>query len=362
MAKSIEELIGYETLTRAIQDPANGLPTTALPAGFFTLTTPVEGFHSHFLKTASTRKTATISAYGAPSRPANHESEVEVPITLIHSIEHQTHGPEILSKLLDTGSAVKQMKAAAIIGQRQANFRQRFANLRTAAVYSALALAKIHFDGVGNLLPSSSGAKISVDFGTSANNLNNTGIGAWNTTSTDVAGQIIDEKERMEKTTGLTFSHCLYGSNILQYLALNDSLKNLINGNQGFAAGFIANEIPAGFLGMTWWRSNRMWFQDQNGTNQDFFGDNSVVFFPDPSPAWYELQEGSYVVPTNLGALYNDSTGALGSLAEVQGMFAYAKVSDNPVGIQHIMGDTFLPVVKIPDCLRIVTDVTSAAT
>jgi len=357
MAKTLEQILGFETLTRTITDPAGGVPTIDLPAGFFTLTTPVAGRNSSYKKVRSTRAVSQLTDYDGSSKEVDTPAEGETLVTLLHSKESIRHQAVLLQQLTGAQNPARQQKAIETVARRTAEFRRRFQNHRLASVYSMLGLGHIYYNASGQLLNSNTGNAVDVNFQPTTGNA---GVGAWNTSSTDIAGQIEELEQTMEQDNGLLPVHVLYGKNVPYYLSTNDSVKNLLNGVPSFAEAFLRNGLPDGLLGKTWWPGRRMWFEDESGSKKEFFGDNSIALFPEPTFDWYELQEGSYIVPTDI-AVSSDAAEAAANIAEVNGMFSYAVIKDDPVSIKQVMGDTWLPVCKVPGAIRIVSDVTQAA-
>jgi len=165
--------------------------------------------------------------------------------------------------------------------------------------------------------------------------------------------------------TGLAFRHCIYGKGVPQMLANNTAFSTFIQGSPALSQAFATNRVPNDFgqTGLTWWPGDDMWFQDASGTIQNWMGDNTIVLIPDPSPDWYEVQRGTYVIPAgSVGTVYGSAAEAApGSFVEMTGRFSYATVSHDPPGIGQIVGDTYLPVIKVPGALRVVEDVTASA-
>lgn len=364
MTLPIESILGIDQLTGIVADPMGGVPVPSLPAGFLTIRQPVESMTSFYNRVTNVRTVAQLTDPHAPAKPSTSPNAGKIPVTLAHSREYIMHGAELLQRLLVPGSLAVQNRAVQEVGRKTAELNRRFDNSRIATVVSALMSGYIYYDANGNLLPSSSGAGITVDFGVPANNRNNTNIGAWDTTSTDVAGQIETERKRLNQLTGLTYSHVVYGANIPGYLGLNDAFKLYIQGAPALSQAFASRQIPANFVanGLTWWTGADKWYVDADGTTQNWVGANSIVLLPEPSSEWYEIQEGPYLVPEDLGSVYGTSEAAVGGFASVSGRFSYAIKSTNPPGVQQFVGDTWLPIVKVPGAIRIVTNVTSAAT
>ena len=103
---------------------------------------------------------------------------------------------------------------------------------------------------------------------------------------------------------------------------------------------------------MTWLPAYDAFFEDANGVLQSLVGDDQVVFTPEPSPDWIGWLEGTYPVPTNIGAVNMDATQSLRqNVTTAAGMFAYGILSADPVTVKMVAGDTFLPVLKVPKAI-----------
>lgn len=365
MAKTLQQILGARNLVGVIQGIKGGVPTDILPASFMRITRRVEGDHCTYTKIEGTRKTARMVLYGSPSRNRNLKGVSEVPIKLIHTAEHIIHKPVTLLNLKNMDNENKQKLGRMEITRQSREFRQLFDNLRMAAVFAVLSSGYVYFDEDGNLLPNSSGAFYTIDFQVPSGNKNyldvfGTGaiIGAtWATAGTDIIGDVVALKKAARKLTGYPIIEAFYGENILKYFLGNTVLKEMINRNTGFQTAFTSNEIPDGFLGLKWTPAYEAFFQDDDGTNQDFWSGDKIVFTPTPSPDWWEYIEGSYPVPTNLGSVHGDGAGALGNVTEVNGMFNYAILLEDPVTIKQVAGDTMIPVLKVPGAIFI-ADVT----
>lgn len=363
MTLPIESILGIDTLTGLVANPKGGVPMPSLPAGFLTTVNPVESSTSYYNRVTNVRTVSQLTDQNAPAKPAGSPNAGKIPVTLAHSREFMLHGPELLQRLLQPGSQMVQDRAMAEVSRKTVEFNRRFDNGRIAAVCSALLTGFIYYDANGNLKASDQSA-ITVDFGVPTNNKNNTNIGSWDTDSTDIAGQLWTERRRLNQLTGLTYNNVVYGKNIPGHLGSNASFQQYINGSPALSQAFASNTIPANFVadGLTWWTGADKWYVDSDGTTQNWVGDNQIVLLPDPSSDWYEIQEGPYLIPEDVGTVYGGSEGAINGFAPVSGRFSYAIKSNDPPGIKQFIGDTFLPVVKVPGAIRYVSDVTQAAT
>ena len=163
---TLQNILGANRLNGIIQAVLGGVPDV-LPAGFWASpsnTEATEGNRGRYLRVEGTRQAASLVHYGAPSKRRTMKGVAEVPVTLLHTFENMNVNPSTLNNLLAEGNEVLQRMGAASIAREVGNFGQLFKNLRISALYSALTNGAIYFDGDGNLLPTSSGAKVTVDF------------------------------------------------------------------------------------------------------------------------------------------------------------------------------------------------------
>ncbi len=356
MAKNISQILGAKNLSGVIQTVKGGLAEDLLPPAFLTPNRTVEGNHCTYRKVAGTRKTARIVQYGSPSQQRNLSGVSEVAATLLHTAENIQHDPNVLQNLLAIENETRQKLGQQEVARKTGEFKQLFLNLRVAAVFSLLANGIIWFNGDGELLPSSSGAVTTVDFGVPAANKNQLGgiiAASWATAGTPIHTHIAALRKYARKATGYRLDYAFYGEDILGYLWANTVLKEIINRFPAFQAAFSAGRVPNGLLDLNWVPIAEAFFNDKDGTNQDFFGGDAVVFTPTPSVDWFEFIEGTYATPSNLGTVSSDGVAAIGQVSVQQGMFSYAHLTADPVGIKQIAGDTFLPVLKVPEAIFI---------
>lgn len=356
MAKSLNEVLGWKALTGVIQDTRGGVPAEWLLPAFLTMTKPVKGASASYTKISSSRKTARAVHRGSPSKARDLTGVSEVPVNLWHSYEHHVHRNEIFDAIRNYDNPEAQAMGQAEIDRKTREHKQIFDNTRVSMIASIFRYGAIYFDGDGDLLPSASGAVLTIDYGVPAANKNQLGgiiATKWATTSADIIGQIKALKVAAMKTSGYPLKYAHYGSSILNRLMLNDALKNYIAGNPAYGQSFTNLEIPPGFLGLTWIPNESAFYEDADGTNRDWFQDEDVIFTPEPSADWWEILEGTFPVPTSLGNVGGDATAMLTNLRDVNGKFSYAKLVDEPPGIKHFMGTTELPVLKVPSAIYI---------
>lgn len=362
MAKTLEQILGYENLIGVLNDPAGGVPTDIIDPRFLSLTRQVVGNMAKWDISPSTRRTAATTNYGTPARQSTKTSIGSRSAKCIHAFNMEPHDAATLTMLRQFDSPDVQTRGQQLIDAQTANFRLKLNNLRVSSVYSALRYGEIYLDGNGELLPSASSAVQTVDLQVPAANKGNLGglvTADWNVASTDIPGNISGIVSAGRKGSGTAIRHAYYGKAIPSYFAANNYYKELLRADAVLATSLRSGTIPKGFGNqqIEWHPINDAFFEDSTGVNRDWFPDDFVVFTPEPSKDWYEMIEGSYEVPTTLGEVGGDANALVSAFKTTHGMFSFAKIDHNPSGIHHFMGDTFLPVFKVPNAVWIANTV-----
>ena len=351
MAKTIQQLLAAPNMLGIIQSVKTGVPNPYDPALMSTVK-QVTGDYGTYNKVEGTRQTARLVQYGSASVRRAQKGLTQMNVKLIHSFEHQFHNPIVLQNLMELDRPDVQQMGMAEIGRQSAEFKVLFDNLRVSALSSAFALGCIYFDGDGNLLPSSAGAVITIDFGIPAGNKDQVGglvDTKWETTTANIPAQIDAIMAYALRQTGYPLTTAYYGSSIFKWLLANDYVQKLMASNNALQNSLLQHVIPDGFLRLKWRPAASSFFVDQDGTSQTIFPADAVTLTPDVTLDWYEMLEGTYLVPTNVGNISGNAVQATQQNVMIaKGMFSYAQVLSDPVTVKQMAGDTFLPVIKVP--------------
>lgn len=355
MSQTIEQIIGGVNLVGVIQATTTGIPDV-LPPAFYADRSPVNGDTGEYTKVTGTRKTARIAAYGSASQVRQLKDIAKVPVKLIHTVESVYHKPSTYMNLFEYNNLALQRLGIQEVTRQTREFKQLFDNLRVAAAESALFKGAIYYDGSGNLLPSSSGAVVTVNYGVPAGNqaqLNVDGSGniigtKWSTVTAPIITQCNKLRKAARKLTGYPLKYAFYGENVPDYIFSNTTYREFLKINTAANKSALEGEIADGFGGFTWIPAYQAFFEDDNGVNQDLVNPNGVTFTPAPSIDWWEWLEGTYPVPTSIGAVSSDAASAMQSVNVATGMFSYGTVVSDPTTVKQVAGDTFLPVMKVP--------------
>lgn len=360
---TIQQILSGRNLTGVINGTKSGIPIK-IPASFLTPNRTVTGKTGTYFKVDGTRETARIVAYGSKAAIRNQIGVEEVPFSCIHSFEKQAHKPETMMQLLDINSEQRQRMGRSEVVRQTAYFKQLFMNLRIAAAQSALFKFHIYASASGNLLNSSSGALINVDYGVPSSNFNSAAAGVdpngagnivtakWSAAGTDIIGQITNLKREAMIKTGYPIAYAFYGSGIPAYIAGNTACAALIAGSDGLSREYMGTgRVPTGFMELVWVPAGDAFFVDHTGTVRRQIEDDEVVFTPEPSIDWWECIQGTFPVPMNFGAVRSEAVNIIDGMEEVAGMFSYATGTLDPPTVEQYFGDTFFYALKVPNAV-----------
>ncbi len=356
MPNGLQRFLGQTYLMGLVEDVRTGIPKI-LPEKFWTLKTATKGDSGEYTRYSGTRQLLPRVEYGAPPVRVKLEAIGTFQVKLAHFNAEIQLRPQDYINLRKYDSREFMNKGKDEVDRQAALFMQKRDNTKVAMVHSMLSQGTISFDGAGNLLPTTSGAALTIDYGVGANNRNqlNSVISAtWATTSTNIPKDIENLQIRSLQQTGRPITTAAYGVNLPGYLAKSDFTKTWLERNPMMNDEWLkgSNVIPNGLFGLNWIPGGRTFFQDQDNTVQTWFGADQVTFFPDLDSEIYEYMEGTIDVPTST-QVFEDISSVWNSFAERLGDFMYALPVMKPITAELIAGSTFLPIWKVPDCLYI---------
>jgi hypothetical protein len=378
-----------ETVKSGVNNP--------FPEEFFTVGNQVMGDSAVYYKTVGERRVATLSAYGAPPKIGSSSGVTATPVKLMHSYEELPLNVTMFQNLMNYSDFGLQRMGALEVERVVRNFKQKYVNLRIAAMASTLFGGGINFDAAGNLLnptasPVPNGTYISMQLptnnGTAAAGVpSNSGTsidplgtgtaiaglaaGDWNNSSTSIAQQVTNIRQAAAQLTNTGLMYAFYGRNVPKYITQNTTIQPylsrsnviVVNGQLPANQEYIqTGEIPSPTLDLIWRPAYSSFFADQFGAVQQLVGPNEVLFTPAYSPDWLDVVEGSYPVPAYdwskayVGETTNptSATSIMNPFETKYGLFAYTVPSMKPPTASILVGDTFLVLLKNPlVCFRL---------
>lgn len=350
--QSLQSILSYVTLTKAIQQTTSGIPSR-LPEAFMKVTEKCLGNSGRYVQYTGERRTMRLGKYGGASRAADLRDVYERDIKLLHVIESQNLKPQVF-KYLRSPDSYEVDKGLFELKRQIREHAAKMKNTKIATIAQVLRTGMLYWDSDGNLLPTSSGASESHNFRVNANNqnqLNGIITASWALNTTDIPLQLRNLKKRAARLTGYPLKYVFYGENVPSYLTQNDYVLDYLSRNPRWSEKYLESahgEVPDGLFGLTWVPVYEMFYEDSAGTNQDLWSADAVVFTPEVSDEWWGMMEGSNEVPRSLNVA-RDAMGAFSDVETVYGEFMYAFPTLDPVSITSIVGATWAPLLKNVD-------------
>ena len=377
---TLQELLGTRNLVDRVQQIKPGLAKDLLPDAFYTRTRRCDGNYGVYVRTIGERRAARTGRYGAPSQMQETHGQSDVPVTLLHAPEHVRLNPNVLLNLKAEDSEAKQKKGIQELARALADQKQRFDNLRTLAIQSALVTGGVNANIAGQLQMTSTSALTSVDYGIPAGNknqLNALGTGpiintSWAAAGTSIQTQIRNIKAAARRLTGYPLKNAFFGMNVLTYLLNNTEYSTFFRHNSIAQDALRQGKIPDSVGDLTWHPMGEAFYLAEGipsqgnvnaatqvlgspletGTPTQLWDPDTVVLTPDIDSSWWEVLQGTYLAPD--GQWQGQAAAEiLDSLLEVEGLGAYAEMTTDPVALKCVMFDTFLPVIKVPSSVFI---------
>ena len=353
---TFEELFAGRNLTAMVQGVKPGVPMR-IPEQLLEPTDEINGHTFEWMEVDGQRDIARITSQDGPAHTVGHQDAKRKSATMIRSFERQAFVMNDLRNLLTANGQVRDRQGRAYVRRQTEWFKRRLMNLKIAAASQMLFNFRLDYDEKGGLLPSSSGAVVSVVPDIPAGQTgqldilgNGAIIGAsWSNSGTDIMGHLAEIREQMLKLGNWQVTEAFYGKNIPDYIANNTRAKEYIDRTPALARQQVENarKVPDGFQGFNWHNASDAYWIDASGNVQEPLGDDEIVFTPALNDAgWWKHGVGSEMVPTGLGRVGNDANAMFGSVQEVMGDFSYATMAQNPLSIEQFAGCNFLPVIS----------------
>lgn len=350
---TVQEMLSFVPLTEAIKLVVSGVPKV-LPEAFWSLRENVLGDKARHFQFRGNRKVGRVTPYGSPPRQRTQLPLETEDIKLLHAIEEL---PINVQQLLGVGQAFESYEAQVSFRDEMMRQMEEFAyylaNLEIASVTSMVANGYLWFDADGNILPTSSGATLTVDYGVPAGNTGSVGgiIVDWSNTASNIPTQVNNLKTYARQTTGYPLEWAFFGKNVAGYLANNTNFQAYLARNDAYRQQYInTGQVADGTLGLKWVPAQDAFFENDSGTVQAQFAVDSVTFTPGITRATYAMYEGSYRVPKSIQPIISgDLMDAINQTELVYGLFRFAQVTSVvPLQIKQTVGHTLLPKMKQP--------------
>ncbi|HRU04949.1 MAG TPA: major capsid protein [Candidatus Brocadiia bacterium] len=276
-----------------------------------------------------TRSMAKPKAPGAPAKLVALEPMGHRIARCIHVAEKLPLDGDRLANLRQPGTDSDPLNDQLYVAQQQLTLDRRRAMLREFAIAQMF---------TGALAVNEDDIKVAVDYAVDSTH-KPTAAASWATASTDIHADLKTWKLLAEQDSGYTITDIWARSAVNGYLLNNTQVGKYLRSseatNQVTREGFVSR-----LFGFNW-----HWYDAGymvNGTFTPFIAENQLIMTPEPDPSWMGVIEGSTKINPNPGDQ---------KLVDAWGPYAYIRLKDDPAAYVLYQGDTFLPVLKIPDAI-----------
>jgi hypothetical protein len=354
----VKEILSYLSLCGMIQTNVPTVPRR-LPEKFYkTQGEKVEGDAGRYTRFTSSRAPISFNEYYAPSKARDLRPVGQMDIKLFHAHEHLSFNGQVLEAMRNFTDYNLQEKGKDWVAKQMEDARTAVEIGEDLTALFVLCKGKVWQDSKGKMLPSSSGAFMTHDFGINqSTNVGTIGAvtgvtGSWSSPATQIPLQLESLRIKAQQQHGYIPTTLLYGKNIPTMLAQNDFVSPFLSRNEKRNEGWLNGKFPSATYNLfdfDWYPIADAGFNDiATGVYQLPIGDNDLIACPDPDNSWWDKLEGSYLVPSNLNVIQS-MEGAVAALEKIYGRFAYSKLMDDPVQITAHYGNTWTYVIKNPD-------------
>lgn len=288
----------------------------------------------------------------APSRIARQKvGTVQGQFPRVHEslplLYEQIHNQRALGGLsVDRGGEQYILKQEQYLAQRLANHLEyQFAGMIRGHFY---------FTQVGDdLIPSLDSGAIDVDYKIPAGNTEGCDMvgdgdilgGAWQTSSTDIEGELLALNDAMEKLSGLPLEHVWINALDWKYILQNTKLQAAAGTSNRIFETFERrgqNDLVARLAAIPWleWHITSG-VLNLNGTRTSLIPRGKALFCPTPSPEWIQVGEGSEIVIEYPGATPTERFGS----------YSWAEPTTKPAGYELTNVCNRLPFLYVPSAL-----------
>lgn len=301
---------------------------------------------------------APLNRRGAASRVLTPSGGTKRFATLFYAFNSTGLPADCLTALRNPEAFELQQKGRQSVATIIEHFRQRHAVMKEATLASIMANGVVNIDGDGNILTptvdsltgdvtNASGTVVSADFAWSDNqrgNLNDSNDGGaiidnfWSNSSAMISRHLERMKYRSGKNGRVKPTEVLINSLNKKHLRDNAEFQTwAVRHNQSIET-VLRGDMIQDLWGFNWHFVDGG-YTDANGTYRDLVPISRAIVTPKPD-TWLRAYRGSSNVPKTLDVVQSLED-VVNAFETVFGQAAWAKITDDPVGIAMYMADAF---------------------
>lgn len=272
---------------------------------------------------------------------------------------HSPAGPRNLQIIRQqTAQLIRTFKSAAVQGslliqlrQPGSNSMQRVAEdtiARELKAHSELIMRQDEFlmarALTGQIAVTIDKLAHTIDYGFTTDSNRNLTIGgagnnvpvAWSTTTANIIEDIRKLKKFHANNSGFMPKRVWTTTDVIAAMLRNDDLQTFFGSTESGVRALEEGMIKR-FMGMDWIAYDSSFINAASNV-ENYIDPNQILMVPEPNTEWGYMAEGSDAIPKD------DKRG----INEVQGMYSYSTLVENPASIGIFAGKVRLPVIRIP--------------
>lgn len=351
MAVEIKSLLHHETLTEAYKKtPAS----TAMPlfSRFFKNARNTLTDDATLLVAPAENRAAPMNRRGQPARVMQPIGKTKRQGAIFHSFNQLRMSTQVFMGLREPNSQTISEIAAGEIADQLDSFRRRHDVQKELCMAKTLVKGEVVVDVNGNIKESASTGDETYSFGVAATHQNQCDTlidTSWDNAAADPEKQFENIKQRAREENAPEPDLVIANSKIKQRIRLMTRFLALTAASPMTSEKLLGGTWVENLFGMNWLFVDGM-YENSSGTMTKYIPDDFCVLVPSNDTSWLRCLNGFELVPTdiNVGPTLNDK---VNSLAKVYGDYAYAKVQDNPPGLDTFFGSHYGWVTAEPNAI-----------
>lgn len=345
MPTNVRELLDPLALTESYRQ-REGVKITPLTDAFFVNPETADADTFEFFYDPADDETAPLNHPGAEARIVEIGDGDTRRMTLFTVFNKTPFHNDVMHALREHDSRALQQKGRAEINRIMGKFVERHRALKELVIAKVLTEGVVHYDGQGRVLESASGAAHTADFGVPAGNKGTLGglIGEselFDNPAADIPAVLsaIDESAEANSLPAPT-DVWVHRSNI-PGLQNNLKYQTWAVRNPAHAERVLNGEIVENLWNRTWHFWGHRYKPAGGGALVPYLPTNKAILTPPPASNIFRRANGVTLVPSEIG-ISGSWEEALNAVQEMVGMFAYAKLVDDPIKLLAYIGDKFI--------------------
>ena len=348
---ALQEVLHPLTITAHYREIASAVENNPLVDFYSTGIKDIKGDRFEFVYRSGMKDPAPGNLRGQPARVLQPTGLREDKVYMLHAFNEVSLSMDALQMLREPDNTYLQEKGKTEITRQFEDFGDRHKLFRALALAKTFSDGLVYLNGDGDILESSSGATVTVDFRVPASHKDQ--LSGIVDTAWDAAGaKILDDLDQIaiqaEVENAPPPKHVWIHPTSKRWLRTNTQILAFLQASPEKANRILAGSTIEDLGGYTWHFYGGT-YTAQDGSTKPFLPETKAIITPDVGP-WLNARNGSELI-TQYEGIAADPIAALADVTEVFGDFAYVKLIDNPTKLVLRMGTNFVYVFANPNAV-----------